>query len=103
MELKKILELPVMVYGTPDETLPLKDFLYGLNELLLEDPDSFSGKRPYGNSGWKFEIYKTFIKAGLVPGKIDSAGYLKYVDKLEAYKFLLNNVLKPLFHQTKTT
>jgi len=54
-----------------------------LQELLLKvwvEEDNFSGKRPFGNSGWKYEIAKELIKADLVGGKLDKDGYVEKLD-----------------------
>ena len=44
------------------------------SELLLslwDQGEGFSGKRPFGNSDWKYEVYASLIKASVVKGKID--------------------------------
>lgn len=46
-----------------------------LAELWLHD-EGFSGKRPFGNSGWKSEVYFALASAGVVPGRFDADGYL---------------------------
>lgn len=54
-----------------------------LQELLLtvwEEEESFSGKRPWGNSGWKSEIYKTLAKHKFIEGEIDESGHVGYID-----------------------
>ena len=47
---------------------------------LWDEEDGFSGKRPFGNSGWKYEVYTALVSAGVVDGKIDEDGYLGDVD-----------------------
>ena len=36
-----------------DETLTVKDYLKTLLHTLWDEEDGFSGKRPFGNSGWQ--------------------------------------------------
>lgn len=58
-----------------------------LSKLLLtlwDEEDGFSGKRPFGNSGWKYEIYTALVSAGVVSGELDEDGYLKEFDESEA-------------------
>lgn len=41
-----------------------------LTEVLVEG-EGFSGKRPFGNSGWESELAYPLVKAGLIEGSID--------------------------------
>lgn len=57
-----------------------------LRELLLRlwrDGEGFNGKRPFGNSGWQFDVYKPLIKAGLIKGTLDEDGCIDEVDWIE--------------------
>ena len=47
---------------------------------LWKEGEGFSGKRPFGNSGWDYEIYAALIKAGVVPGNLDEDGYVENID-----------------------
>jgi len=49
-----------------------------LSELWRYD-EGFSGKRPFGNSGWKYDVYLALVQASLVTGVIED-GYLESVD-----------------------
>ncbi len=58
-----------------------------LKALLLElwrEGEGFSGKRPFGNSDWEYELYKPLVKAGFVEGEIDAHGNLDEVDSSAA-------------------
>ena len=48
---------------------------------LWEKGEGFSGKRPFGNSGWEYDIYRPLISGGFIPGKLDGEGY--YVDTVD--------------------
>lgn len=48
-----------------------------LRELWLQQ-DEFSGKRPFGNSGWDSEVIIALINANAINGTIDEDGYLDY-------------------------
>lgn len=44
------------------------DYLKALLSELWIREEAFSGKRPFGNSGWKYDIYQTLLKNRLVTG-----------------------------------
>lgn len=54
----------------------IKEYLKLLLITLWEEADGFCAKRPFGNSGWDCDIYKTMIEFGLIQGKIDECGYI---------------------------
>lgn len=43
---------------------------------LWDEGDSFSGKRPLGDSDWVWPIYEALVRAHLVRGTFDDEGYL---------------------------
>jgi hypothetical protein len=48
-----------------------------LKELLLTlliEEESFSGKKPFGNSGWKSDAEAALIKAEILKGELDDDG-----------------------------
>ncbi len=53
--------LKVMVSGGT-----VLDYLRELLELLWQEQDGFSGKRPFGNSGWEWDLYVPLAKAGFI-------------------------------------
>ena len=66
------------------ENLTIRDYLHALLWTLWLQGEGFSGKRPFGNSGWESDIYLPLIKAGYLKGKTDSDGYGYDVDEHEA-------------------
>ena len=56
------------------------EYLKTLLLTLWVEEESFSGKRPFGNSGWQYEIYTALISAKVVDGKLDECGYVDEVD-----------------------
>ncbi len=60
------------------------DTLAGYLGALLRDVwvqgEGFSGKRPFGNSGWQYEVYFPLVKAGWVDGFVDEYNDLDQVD-----------------------
>lgn len=59
----------------------IRQYLYALLSTLWEEEEGFSGKRPFGNSGWAYDMYKPLIKAEYMDGKLDSNGYIEKCDK----------------------
>jgi hypothetical protein len=64
-----------------------------LTELWLKE-ESFSGKRPFGNSGWQNEVYTALVKADAVPGEIDGDGYLMSCETEAADRLVLEAIDK---------
>lgn len=62
----------------------VREYLCKLLGTLWRDGEGFSGKRPFGNSGWQWDVYVALVRAGLVEGKIDSDGYLEECDEAAA-------------------
>lgn len=96
MELNEILALTTK-RSDLNETITLRQYLYDLMSTLWCEQDGFSGKRPFGNSGWDYEIYLPLVEAGLVKGEIDEDGYITKLDDVEANEFVLTKILQPLF------
>lgn len=62
----------------------IRGYLKALLYALWEEGEGFSGKRPFGNSGWEFELYRALIKGGAVAGELDEYGCVDFVDTKEA-------------------
>ncbi len=59
----------------------VREYLTELLTALWDKGEAFSGKRPFGNSSWKYEIYIALVEAGIVDGEIDREdGYYDLVD-----------------------
>lgn len=46
--------------------LTVREYFTALLVTLWREEEGFSGKRPFGNSGWKSEVYRTLAKAGFI-------------------------------------
>lgn len=67
----------------------LRDYLKKLLVTLWIEEESFSGKRPFGNSGWQTGVYCDLVKASVLDGVIDEDGYLEEVDYDEGETLVL--------------
>ncbi len=69
---QEILALPMQENDVRAKTI--KEYLKRLLAQLWIEQEGFSGKRPFGNSGWEFDLYKALIRAGAATGKLDGDG-----------------------------
>lgn len=49
----------------------IRDYLKLLLVTVWQQNEQFSGKRPFGNSGWQWDVYRALVKAKLIAGEID--------------------------------
>lgn len=55
------------------------EYLSSLLLALWLEEEGFSSKRPFGNSGWKYDVYIALIKAGLITGEIETDNGFTYL------------------------
>ena len=65
------------------EGYTIRKYLTELLVTLWSEGEGFSGKRPFGNSGWQWDVYVPLVRAGLISGEIDKQ-YDEVVDVDEA-------------------
>ncbi len=70
------------------------DYLVALLGEVWASGEGFSGKRPFGNSGWEHDLYLPLVRAGLVRGEIVD-GYLEDYDRLAA-RALITRAIRAL-------
>ena len=75
---EEMLKLPMGVNDADAKTIG--DYFQRLLEELWLTEEMFSGKRPFGNSGWKYDIAPALIEAKAVKGTLDEDGYVDEVD-----------------------
>jgi len=74
------------------EKITIKEYFIRLLLELWQDGEGFNGKRPFGNSGWDYQIYQALVKNGIVEGVLDSEGYLEHFDQVEADKLIIEAI-----------
>lgn len=84
---QQLLDLPLPNNDSGASTI--RGYLAALAERVWEQNECFSGKRPFGNGGWQFDLYVPMIRAGLVEGVFDADGDLEDVDEDAADKLIL--------------
>lgn len=78
MNYKDYINIPMKKNDARAKTIG--EYLEKLLLTLWYEKDEFSGKRPFGNSCWEYEIYAALISAGVVEGKLAEEGYVEEVD-----------------------
>ncbi len=86
MNYKEYAKIPMQENDAGAKTVG--DYLKLLLLTLWDEEEGFSGKRPFGNSGWQYEIYKALISAKVIDGELDEAGYVDEVDYCTADKIV---------------
>ena len=81
--------LPANQHSFPRSAKTVRDALLAIVAVVWEEGESFSGKRPFGNSGWEFDLYVPLVRASLVRGAFDEYGYLEDVDDAAADALIL--------------
>lgn len=49
--------------------ISIKDFFKELLTTLFKEGECFSGKRPFGNSGWDYDLCVCLAKNGIINGR----------------------------------
>jgi hypothetical protein len=75
---QQILALPM---GDNDaNATTIGDYFARLAERAWVEEEGFSGKRPFGNSGWQHEVYHALVTHKVITGEIDEYGYVEDYD-----------------------
>jgi hypothetical protein len=83
------LDLPVRTDDIDtDQPVTIRTYLRELMMTLWREKEGFSGKRPFGNSGWHYDLYETLARHGIVPAKFDEDGEVTDVDRHAADRII---------------
>jgi hypothetical protein len=82
-----ILNLPLDDNDANAKTI--KEYLKALLRELWNEQEGFTGKRPFGNSGWDHDLIRPLIKHGLVEGQLDGEGYVYNCNQDQANRLIL--------------
>ena len=88
-----IIDLPIGYNDADTDTIG--GYLRALLRQLWIEEDGFSGKRPFGNSGWKAPVEEALISGAFVNGKLDEEGFISKIDS-SASDTLMLEVIKEL-------
>lgn len=87
---QEILDLPLPPNDSGATTI--RGYLTALLTELWREEEGFSSKRPFGNSGWQYDLYSPLIRVGAVPGSLDPDGYVEYIDDEMASELVLTAI-----------
>jgi hypothetical protein len=76
---EQVLALPMESNDSGADTV--RGYLVALLRELWQHGEGFSGKRPFGNSGWDWDLMPPLIKAGYITGTLDEDGYIEECDE----------------------
>ena len=77
-----------------NRTLTIKEYLIELLRTLWQQGEAFSSKRPFGNSGWKYELYIPLFEKGLIKGQLSENGDIAKVDTEAGNELILKLIEK---------
>ena len=84
---KSILDVPMQENDAGAKTI--REYLLNLVLKLWDEGEGFSSKRPFGNSGWKYDLYIALAKGGTIKAEIDEEyGDVISFDKETADKYI---------------
>lgn len=74
----------------------IRTYLVALLAELWKHGECFGGKRPFGNSGWEYELYGALAKAGFIAGTFDEDGYVDEMDT-DAGRSLITAAIESMY------
>lgn len=74
------------------EAKTIGEYLKKLFCTLWGEGEGFSGKRPFGNSGWQHDVYAALIKASVVDGGLDEYGCVDDIDYEQADNMIIKAI-----------
>lgn len=74
------------------KNITIRDYLMKLLTKVWNEGEEFNGKRPFGNSGWQYNLYQPLIKYGFVKGKLDEYEYIETLNEKQADDFVLDMI-----------
>ncbi len=86
--LKDLLDMKIKTTDFPYRST-IRGFLKNLLSTLWLEGEEFSGKRPFGNGGWQYDIYHPLVEHGYISGVFDEDGCIEDFDEGEARGLVL--------------
>jgi hypothetical protein len=84
-----ILNLPLAACAADSSgATTVRGYLTTLLTKLWREGECFSGKRPFGNSGWHYDLHETLVTAGMISGSFDEDGYLEDCDSSKGHRLV---------------
>jgi len=87
---QQILSLPMQDNDAKAATIG--QYFTAIVHTLYIESEGFSGKRPFGNSGWESDVEKALITANAIWGEIDEDGYIEDCDSAAASAIIFDTL-----------
>jgi hypothetical protein len=84
--------LDLRLDGNDADAATVREYLIALLSELWTGEQGFSGKRPFGNSGWQYDIYIPLMRAGMISGELDERGYVIEMDRVAGTQLVLRAI-----------
>lgn len=89
-DIDKVLNCPMGENDAGAETI--KGYLKALLVKVWAEGECFGGKRPFGNSGWEYELYHALAAEGLISADLDDDGDVEDCDTEAANQLILSAI-----------
>jgi len=92
--------------GNDADAATIREYLIKLLEGMWKEREDFNGKRPFGNSGWHYDLYKALGQNDLIQVTFDEDGFLEdFVtdDEQRRADALIGNAIRYLGRDTSAT
>jgi hypothetical protein len=86
---RQILDLPMQENDADAGTI--RAYLIKLLAAVWEDGEGFSGKHPFGNDDWEWDLQEPLVRAGYIAGRFDE-GYLVDFDEKTGEKLIASAI-----------
>lgn len=73
----RLAALEVRFDSDAGKQLTVREYLCKLLTTLWTNGECFSGKRPFGNSGWENDLLRPLISSEFIGGTLDEEGYVE--------------------------
>jgi hypothetical protein len=95
-----ILNLPMEDNDSGSSTV--RGYLLALLHNVWSEGEGFSGKRPFGNSSWEYDLFKPLVQAGFLEGTTDEWGNVDDFDYADGTG-LIHKAIDALGEASSTT
>jgi len=82
---QEVLDCPMDPARNDAKATSVRDYLKKLLTLVWQEGEGFDGKRPFGNSGWEYEVFSALGKAGIIDATFATEGWMDDCDSDTGY------------------
>ena len=81
-----------MPEGNDAKASTIRDYLVNLLAKVWREAEGFSGKRPFGNSGWDWDLFNALAQGGLVTATFDDEGWVDEIDEAVGHRLIADAI-----------